>query len=109
MKWKHKHKFGKCAQQKTYLWAIVALLTLFLAACNSPVGATELVSTQIAPTQIPTHVASDPTPGSSTKLVPGDWPTYASDNGRSGFNTIETSINVTTAAKLKLHWIYHAK
>jgi len=41
--------------------------------------------------------------------VPGDWPTYASDNGRSGFNTVETSINVTTAAKLKLHWIYHAK
>jgi polyvinyl alcohol dehydrogenase (cytochrome) len=40
--------------------------------------------------------------------APGDWPTYVFDNGRSGFNSSETSINPTTASHLKLHWTHTA-
>jgi hypothetical protein len=36
----------------------------------------------------------------------GDWPTYVSDNGRSGFNGSETIINSLTAPNLKLKWIH---
>jgi len=41
--------------------------------------------------------------------VPGDWPTYLADNGRSGYNKNETSITAATAPGLKQHWMYHAK
>lgn len=36
----------------------------------------------------------------------GDWPTYLSDPGRSGFNPSETAITTTTAPNLKLRWKY---
>ena len=36
----------------------------------------------------------------------GDWPTYVSDKGRSGFNGSETIINSLTAPNLKLKWIH---
>jgi polyvinyl alcohol dehydrogenase (cytochrome) len=32
------------------------------------------------------------------------WPTYLQNNGRSGFNSLETAINPTTAADLQLNW-----
>ncbi len=38
----------------------------------------------------------------------GDWPTYLSNNGRSGYNSSETIINPTTAPNLKLHWTHTA-
>src|SRR6266487_3802289 len=38
----------------------------------------------------------------------GDWPTYLSDNGHSGYNSSETIINPTTAPNLKLHWTHTA-
>jgi polyvinyl alcohol dehydrogenase (cytochrome) len=38
----------------------------------------------------------------------GDWPTYLSDNGRSGYNSSETIINPTTAPNLHLHWTHTA-
>ena len=40
--------------------------------------------------------------------MPGDWPMYLSDPGRSGYNSAETAINGSTAANLKLHWKYHS-
>ncbi len=36
----------------------------------------------------------------------GDWITYLENNARTGFNSAETTINQTTAANLKLHWVY---
>ncbi len=44
--------------------------------------------------------------GSTTPAVyaaSGDWPTYQSDNGRSGYNGSETMITPSTAPHLKLH------
>ena len=38
----------------------------------------------------------------------GDWPTYLSDNGRSGFNSSETIINPGNAQNLHLHWTHTA-
>lgn len=38
----------------------------------------------------------------------GDWSTYLGNNKRSGFNMAETTINVTSAPNLKLHWSYQA-
>lgn len=36
----------------------------------------------------------------------GDWPTYLSDPGRSGFNPTETTITPATAPNLKFRWKY---
>src|SRR6266516_5127851 len=36
----------------------------------------------------------------------GDWPTYLANNAHTGFNSSETIINRSTAAKLKLHWTH---
>ncbi len=38
----------------------------------------------------------------------GDWPTYLENVQRSGFNSAETIINVTSAPKLKMEWKYQA-
>jgi outer membrane protein assembly factor BamB len=38
----------------------------------------------------------------------GDWPTYLGNAQRSGFNSAETIINVTSAPNLKMHWKYQA-
>lgn len=38
----------------------------------------------------------------------GDWPTYLSGNGRSGFNGAETTINPGSAPNLKLNWSFNA-
>jgi hypothetical protein len=37
-----------------------------------------------------------------------DWPTYLENAQRSGFNSADTIINVTSAPNLKMHWKYHA-
>jgi outer membrane protein assembly factor BamB len=37
-----------------------------------------------------------------------DWPSYQLDNGRSGYNSAETTINPTSAKNLKLHWTHTA-
>ena len=34
----------------------------------------------------------------------GDWSTYLNNNGRQGFNGVETTINPSSAPHLKLHW-----
>ena len=34
----------------------------------------------------------------------GDWSTYLNNNGRQGFNGVETIINPSSAPHLKLHW-----
>jgi len=38
----------------------------------------------------------------------GDWPTYLSNNGRSGYDSSETMINTNSASGLKLHWTHTA-
>lgn len=39
--------------------------------------------------------------------VSDDWSTYLADDAHSGFNRAETTINPTTAPRLKLHWTHH--
>lgn len=41
---------------------------------------------------------------SPVRAQSADWPTYMGNDGRSGFNGAETTINQTTAPHLKLHW-----
>src|SRR5258708_39942659 len=77
-------------------WAVMILLALLLRACDVP-GSSVLV-----PEQVAAHTSIPPS------LVPGDWSTYLADDAHSGFNRAETTINPTTAPRLKLHWMYHA-
>lgn len=46
-------------------------------------------------------------PAPVPQVVPGDWSSFLL--GNNGFNSSETSINVTTAAALQLYWAYHAE
>jgi hypothetical protein len=43
-------------------------------------------------------------PAPVPQVVPGDWSSFLL--GNNGFNSSETSINVTTAASLQLYWAY---
>ncbi len=92
-----------CAQHR--LWVTLIAMSILFTACSSPaslieVGATLRISTRETPT------LTSPT---SFTIKPGDWSTYLSDNGRSGYNKAETIITAATAAELKPHWMYHAK
>src|SRR5215467_3890585 len=63
----------------------VALLALLLASCSPPVATLALE-----------HVAT---------TASGIWAGYMLGNDRSDFNPTETTINPTTATRLKLRWI----
>src|SRR5437588_12985975 len=39
-------------------------------------------------------------------VTPGDWPMYMHDAGRTGYNSNETIINLSSAPHLKQHWRY---
>jgi polyvinyl alcohol dehydrogenase (cytochrome) len=99
----NKHKIEKHLQQR--LGVVLIAMALLCAACGSQASVIEEGTTPTAATR------GTPTPTSPApfKVVPGDWSTYLSDNGRSGYNKDETTITATTAAELKLHWMYHAK
>src|ERR1700730_4160032 len=43
-------------------------------------------------------------PKQPAHAVSTDWPTFLGNNGRTGYNSIETAINPTTASSLKLNW-----
>ena len=77
-------------------WAVMILLALLFTACDVP-GSSVLV-----PEEVAAHTSVPPS------LMPGDWSTYLADDAHSGFNRAETTINPTTAPRLKLHWMYHA-
>src|SRR5437868_972642 len=99
----NKHKVEKYVQG--CLWVSLIVMTLLFTACGSSAGVIEEGATPTASTQgTPT-----PTSPASFKIVPGDWSTYLSDNGRSGYNKDETIITAATAPGLKQHWMYHAK
>lgn len=53
-------------------------------------------------------VPAFPQAASAQGTSSGDWPTYLHDNGRSGFNSAETTINSTSASNLKLKWSYQS-
>ena len=86
----------KQEHKRILLLAVISLLTLLFAAC-SPSSITL------------TEIRVVPIPGVSTAIVPGDWSTYLMDNEHTGFNKAETTINPTTAPRLKLHWISQAR
>src|SRR5215471_358628 len=99
----NKHRVEKYLQR--HLWVLLIVMTLLFTACSSPNSVTEEGVTPTAPTQVtPTSTSQ-----ASFQVVPGDWPTYLADNGRSGYNKNETSITAATAPGLKQHWMYHAK
>ncbi len=113
MKQSYKPNREKWGQQKTYLLVGMCLFAFLFTACSSLTSPTKTVSTQVVPTPTravatPTQVRPVPIPGVSTAIMPGDWSAYLMDDGHSGFNKAETAINPTTAARLKLHWMYHA-
>src|SRR5260370_30837954 len=92
-----------CAQHR--LWVTLIAMSFLFTACSSPASLIELGATlRISIRETPTLKS----PASFT-IKPGDWSTYLSDNGRSGYNKAETTITVATAAELKPHWMYHAK
>ncbi len=99
----NKDKIEKHVHQ--LLRVMLIAMTLLCAACGSQASVIEEGATPTAATR------GTPTPTSPApfKVVPGDWSTYLSDNGRSGYNKDETTITATTAAELKPHWMYHAK
>jgi len=107
MKSKNKYNVRKYLQPKTALWITVSILALLFAACDSPVTAVEVVSAHIVST--PTSLETTPTNRVLLPTGSGDWSTYLSDNGHSGFNRAETRINVLTTPMLKQRWIYHAR
>ena len=39
-------------------------------------------------------------------VTPGDWPMYMHDAGRTGYNSNETIINLSSAPHLRQHWAY---
>ena len=96
MRQEHKHKRRTRVQQKTLPVAVISILVLLFTACSSSSGTL-------------TEIRVVPIPGVSTAIVAGDWSTYLQDNEHTGFNKAETTINPTTAPRLKLHWMYHAK
>ena len=67
-------------------------------------GMLAILYTTFGPSML--HAASAAPPAPSARPAPGDWSTYLYNNARSSFNSIETTINQTTAANLKLHWTY---
>lgn len=75
-----RHMLGKCVKQKFHLGLLAVIIALL-----------SLIYTLTAQN---VHAAS------------GDWPTYLANNAHTGFNSSETIINRSTAAKLKLHWTH---
>lgn len=73
-----RHMLGKCVKQKFHLGLLAVIIALL-----------SVIYTLTAQN---VHAAS------------GDWPTYQANNAHTGFNSSETIINRSTAAKLKLHW-----
>lgn len=71
--------------QHAALWMIVAVLTLLLASCVPSIATLALEQT--------TNAAFSNSSG------------YMFGSGRANFNPTETTINLTTASQLKLHWI----
>src|SRR5437660_11004603 len=58
---------------------------------------------------VATVVSALPQTASAQGTSPGDWPTYLHDNGRSGFNGAETSINSSSASTLHQIWSNKSK
>ena len=85
MKYAKKLKSRPRMQRRASLWASIGLLILLFT------------------------VRPLPALGTSTgKFWGGDWPTYLSYNGRSGFNGYETILNPKTIGSVKVHWMARA-
>jgi len=90
---------GRKVRQSLSPLIVIGLFALLLSACDSPA---------IAVVRVPEQILSPPTKVASAQGTSHDWSTYLLNDEHSGFATAETIINVTTAPRLKQHWMYHA-
>src|SRR5260370_21964618 len=100
--------------QKRHFWIIIGtsvLVLLFTAArltAASQLAITRPGSRPLVPTPtVSSSTAPSPLVSLANQIIPGDWPSYAMGNGRSGFNSEESMINPATARHLLHFWTYH--
>src|SRR5215467_13352203 len=86
---------GSKMRQRLSLLVVMSLFTFLLSACDLPA---------LAVVRVPEQILSF----SSTQGASHEWSTYLFNPEHSGFDSVETSINATTASRLKQYWSYHA-
>ena len=82
------------------IWTIVGTFTLLFAIFNFTV-----VTSFAAPTSYIAHTVANRQVAPATS---GDWTTYMGSNGRTGYNSAETTITKKTAPNLKIKWTHSA-